>query len=211
MKATVYTFILIFILSNTILATAARKTGSVVQESSHTKQTSKGRCSPNLNNVIGDVTINCPGISKDTEKLLTAYLNETIRKLKREKHKNITLAEKLNEAKRIIKGYEKLKERIAKEPSKEEIDKQIDQHIVNAEFKDAKHLLLAKIKKKNREQAKDHYKLAGLYKLGLDYSSALRSYQEAVRLAPKNSLYLNDLGVLLGVRSEEHTSELQSH
>jgi tetratricopeptide (TPR) repeat protein len=49
-------------------------------------------------------------------------------------------------------------------------------------------------KEKEREHAKTAYNLGNVYFVELDFSKALEAYLDAVRLAPDNSTYLNEVG-----------------
>mgnify|MGYP003565959231 CR=1 FL=1 len=61
---------------------------------------------------------------------------------------------------------------------------------------------LKQIEKEKKSAASDAFDLAGIKSLKLDYQGALKYYNKAVELDPKNSLYLNDLGIILNILGE---------
>ncbi len=104
-----------------------------------------------------------------------------------------------------LRQFDKIYEFIAKQ------DKEIQKKIDAGEFGEAEKLLLQSFdknlqyKKKAEEDALQHtekaagnaFLLAKLKELQLEYKEAKKYYEEAVRLSPNNSLYLNALGYIL--------------
>jgi tetratricopeptide (TPR) repeat protein len=156
----------------------------------------------------GDASITYEGLSKAQRELLFKELNNNQkvinRLLKELDEKDIAIEDSQAEIDQWIKKYKELEQRLEQREGQNELVAQAKAKLDDGDLEGAESLLiqslerhLKQIEKEKKSAASDAFDLAGVKSLQLDYQRALRYYNKAVELDPKNSLYLNDLGYTL--------------
>ena len=149
-------------------------------------QTASGDKASNVS-VGGDVTVNI-----GTPDCLKSKWMEELLEHKDEKISNLEIS--LDD---LTKDYEDLTKSVAKRAKEDNLFIDVQEKIQACDYPGAEKLVMQSYEKNRKANAEDAYQLAKLKKLQIQYSEAKKYYEEAVRLAPDNALYLGSLGELL--------------
>ncbi len=164
------------------------------------EQKTKGWCSPAVNDTKGNITIDCHGVSPKIVKRLEELLDKNELDLIKAKETILLWFKKYNE----------LKSQLTARPAADKKATKAKILLENGDLKGAKDLLkqslvqnlekrshLAKEKKSlDQATAKDAYNLGLLEELQLDYVAARSYFEQAASIAPDNTLYLNQAGLI---------------
>jgi tetratricopeptide (TPR) repeat protein len=170
-------------------------------------QQTSGDKSPIITDVNGNVAVTYGVSQKKFNELVkssgvSAKVIEFL--LKTLEEKDVAIQERDGKIKELAKKYKEIKERIDNRPSDNEFIVEAKKKLQEGDLEGAESLLLKSynrhmedVKAASKKAAEDAFELANLKELKIEYHEAKKYYEEAVRLDPENSVYLNDLGVIL--------------
>ncbi len=165
------------------------------------KQKTEGWCSPAINDTKGNIIINCHGLSPKVEKQLNELLDI----------KNTDLVKAKAEIDHWLKKHNELKTDLTKRSETDVLAVRANKLLEEGDLSGAEELLkkslsrnLDKIDQFSEAAARDAYDLGSIKELQLAYREAIEYYEQAVRLQPNNSLYLNEAGLLLQKLANYH-------
>ncbi len=123
--------------------------------------------------------------------------------------KAVALEDRESKLRDMAQQYTEIEARLAKRDETDSLAKRAKEKLDEGDLEGAEALLnqsleqnLKQITERKKAAAADAFELAKIRELHLDYRGALPFYEQAVELAPDDSLYLNDLGVLLHTLGE---------
>ena len=153
-------------------------------------QTSHGDQSPNINSGGGPVNVTY-GVPQKVVDRLNELLDA----------KDIALTDRDAQLAELTSKYQELQAQLAERD--DEVAVRARKLLADGQLDEAEALLKASLAERlkrldeDRElAAADAFEIGGIRLLNLDYSEARDYYAQAVELSPRNSLYLNELGVI---------------
>ncbi len=153
-------------------------------------QISTGWCSPNIANVVGNVTVNCIGVDPRALVRLNAELSR----------KNLDLASRINEANEWAARYKDLESRLAQSNDDSALSKQAEDDLHQGELEKAGAILdqiLAGEEKQVDRIAANHYNRALVFELQFDPLGAMPHLEAAYRYRPDEVKYGQEYGSAL--------------
>jgi len=147
-----------------------------------TVQKSSGWCSPNIANVVGNVTVNCIGVDPRALNRLNAQLSS----------KNLQLADKIREADEWTTRYKELETQLSAAGDDSVLSRQAEEYLRQGELEKAEATLkqLVNSGKKTVDAVAAHnYQLALVLELQFRPVEALPYLEEAYQLRPKEWKY----------------------
>ena len=146
---------------------------------------SHGPCSPNLADIQGDITINCPGVNPE----LMRFFNQ---QLAAKGHEIQDLKDKLRAAEEWSTKYFELTERLAAAGIKSELSRKAEELVESGRFDEAGTILDDILKEEEKDVDKvaaDHFSRGRLYELQFQPLDALPHYEKAYSYRSDNALY----------------------
>src|SRR5271165_6954018 len=144
-----------------------------------TVQKSSGWCSPNIANVVGNVTVNCIGVDPRALKRLNAELNR----------KNLQLVDKIREADEWTRRYKELETQLSAAGDDSVLSRQAEDYLHEGELEKAGAILdeiLGSEEKQIDRTAANHYNRALVFELQFRPLDALPHLKKAYQLATAN-------------------------
>src|ERR1039457_316783 len=145
-------------------------------------QKSSGWCSPNIANVVGNVTVNCIGVDPRALARLNAELNR----------KNLQLADRIREANEWTARYKELEERLSQAGDDSVLSQQAEEYLHQGELEKAGAILdqiLAGEEKQIDRTAANHYSRALVFELQFRPVDALPHLANAYTYRPAELRY----------------------
>src|SRR5271166_6400859 len=158
------------LMSLVVMAAVEQPAPTIVQKSS-------GWCSPNIANVLGNVTVNCIGVDPRALNRLNAELNR----------KNLQLADKIREADEWTARYKELEARLSEAGDDSALSRQAEEYLHQGELEKAGAILdqiLGKEEKQVDLIAANHYNRALVFELQFRFLEALPYLEKAYRYRP---------------------------
>src|SRR5271157_4141688 len=163
------------ILALVVMAAAQQPVPTIGQKSS-------GWCSPNIANVVGNVTVNCIGVDPRALKRLNAELDR----------KNLQLADKIREADEWTRRYKELEARLSEPGDDSVLSRQAEEYLHQGELEKAGAILdeiLGSEEKQIDRTAANHYNRALVFELQFRPLDALPHLENAYRYRPSEWKY----------------------
>src|SRR5271166_4533835 len=155
-------------------------------------QKSSGWCSPNITNVVGNVTVNCIGVDPRALKRLNAELSR----------KNLELADRIREADAWTTRYKELEAQLGKAGDDSVLSRQAEEYLHQGNLEKAGAVLdqiLGGEEKQIDRTAANHYNRALIFELQFRPLDALPHLENAYRYRPNEWRYGEEYAyVLLG-------------
>jgi len=152
------------------------------QPSTITEQSTSGWCSPAIDNVVGDVTVNCKGVDPRALKRLNALLSQ----------KNQELSEKIREANEWAERYHELEKRLAEAGNDVGLSHQAEESLHEGDLETAGSILDRILKNEEKQVdriAANHYNRALVFELQFRTVDALPHLEQAYQYRPSNFKY----------------------
>jgi tetratricopeptide (TPR) repeat protein len=153
-------------------------------------QKSSGWCSPNIANVVGNVTVNCIGVDPRALKRLNAELDR----------KNLRLADKVHEADPWTVRYKELEERLSAAGDDSELSRQAEEYLRQGELDKSRAILDQIISREEKQAgllAGNHYNRGLLFELEFRPLDALHDLEMAYRYRPEQVKYGQEYAFVL--------------
>jgi hypothetical protein len=163
------------LISLAALATTQQPQPALVQKSS-------GWCSPNIANVIGNVTVNCIGVDPRALKHLNAELDR----------KNLQLADRIRDADDWTAKYKELEAQLGKAGNDSVLSQQAEEYLHEGELEKAGAVLdqiLGGEEKQIDRIAANHYNRALVFELQFRPLEALPHFEKAYQYRPEEWQY----------------------
>src|SRR5271165_2473592 len=166
-----------------VMAAAQQPAATIVQKSS-------GWCSPNVANVVGNVTVNCIGVDPRALKRLNVELDR----------KNLQLADKIREADEWTRRYKELETRLSEAGDDSVLSRQAEEYLHQGELEKAGAILdqiLGGEEKQIDRTAANHYNRALVFELQFRPLDALPHLEKAYRYRPAEWKYGQEYAYVL--------------
>ncbi len=158
--------------------------------------------------IVGDKATITYGVSQavvdDLRKTLNFKDGVIERLLKTLDEKDVAIQDRDTKLQELAKKYKELEERLAKRSAEDDLVAQAKKKLDVGDFEGAEKLLLQSLEKniqnlaeKKMAAAASAFELGSLKELQLEYYSAKKYYEQAVKLEPENTDYLNRYGQIL--------------